>query len=369
MKVWIYDAPLQDSDPANTSLVFEFLDSPLLLSLPPPPFTPSDVSFRISRLPEHKSPGYDLATEDDVIQLFSTYGNVQEVVLLRRQQKLVGCCFVQFQNKASAAKAIAKTSGKPFLGRQIIVDWAVSKKKYGSSGENKETKLEPVENIIKEEIVDQELSQDDTSVKSEGKSLANKRIKTKQKCYNGVSDERTLFIRNLPFSASNDDFRKCVETFGNVCYSLICVNPVSQLSNGTAFVRFEDIKSATACLNAGNALKLDGVVLQPHLALPKDQLPKKEEHKIKDNRNLYLAKEGVIIAGTPAASGVSASDMSKRLSLELWKSQSLRNSCEPLQAPGSVGQSFTARLHTARHHDSTKRDLAPDPVPLVPLAP
>ncbi|KAL1130335.1 hypothetical protein AAG570_013273, partial [Ranatra chinensis] len=54
--------PLPDSDPANTSRVLEFLDSPLPLSLPPPPFTPSDVSFQISRLPTQKSPGYDLIT-------------------------------------------------------------------------------------------------------------------------------------------------------------------------------------------------------------------------------------------------------------------------------------------------------------------
>ncbi|KAL1123050.1 hypothetical protein AAG570_002138 [Ranatra chinensis] len=54
--------PLPDSDPVNTSRVLEFLDSPLPLSLPPPPFTPSDVSFQISRLPTQKSPGYDLIT-------------------------------------------------------------------------------------------------------------------------------------------------------------------------------------------------------------------------------------------------------------------------------------------------------------------
>ncbi|KAL1110324.1 hypothetical protein AAG570_007857 [Ranatra chinensis] len=54
--------PLPDSDPVNISRVLEFLDSPLPLSLPPTLFTPSDVSFQISRLPTQKSPGYDLIT-------------------------------------------------------------------------------------------------------------------------------------------------------------------------------------------------------------------------------------------------------------------------------------------------------------------
>ncbi|KAL1122041.1 hypothetical protein AAG570_003447 [Ranatra chinensis] len=61
--------PLPDSDPVNTSRVLEFLDSPLPLSLPPPPFTPSDVSFQISRLPTQKSPGYDLITSQQCFRV------------------------------------------------------------------------------------------------------------------------------------------------------------------------------------------------------------------------------------------------------------------------------------------------------------
>ncbi|KAL1139752.1 hypothetical protein AAG570_006729, partial [Ranatra chinensis] len=54
--------PFPDTDPVHTSQVYEFLDSPLPLSLPPRSFTPSEVSFIISRLPNRKSPGYDLIT-------------------------------------------------------------------------------------------------------------------------------------------------------------------------------------------------------------------------------------------------------------------------------------------------------------------
>ncbi|KAL1139859.1 hypothetical protein AAG570_006836 [Ranatra chinensis] len=54
--------PFPDTDPVHTSQVYEFLDSPLPLGLPPRSFTPSEVSFIISRLPNRKSPGYDLIT-------------------------------------------------------------------------------------------------------------------------------------------------------------------------------------------------------------------------------------------------------------------------------------------------------------------
>lgn len=45
----------------------------------------------------------------------------------------------------------------------------------------------------------------------------------------------------------------------------------------------------------------------------------------KDNRNLYLIREGVVAAGSKAAEGVSASDMAKRLQIEQWKNQILKN--------------------------------------------
>lgn len=45
----------------------------------------------------------------------------------------------------------------------------------------------------------------------------------------------------------------------------------------------------------------------------------------KDSRNLYLVREGLIMAGSEAAVGVSAGDMTKRLQIEQWKTQILRN--------------------------------------------
>lgn len=82
------------------------------------------------------------------------------------------------------------------------------------------------------------------------------------------------------------------------------------------------------CLSAGTSFKLFDQVLDPHAALSRNDIQQKADSKKKepaDSRNLYLAKEGLILTSTPAAEGVSQSDMAKRLRLEQSKTQLLRN--------------------------------------------
>lgn len=82
------------------------------------------------------------------------------------------------------------------------------------------------------------------------------------------------------------------------------------------------------CVNAGTSFKLHDQVLDPQMALSRNDIEQKknaEQKQPRDSRNLYLAKEGTILAGTPAAESVSASDLAKRLRLEQSKNQSLKN--------------------------------------------
>lgn len=83
------------------------------------------------------------------------------------------------------------------------------------------------------------------------------------------------------------------------------------------------------CLNAGTSFKLLDQILDPCPALSRQDVHQKQEIKKSkapvDSRNLYLLKEGLVPAGSPAAEGVSTSDMAKRLRLEQSKSQLLKN--------------------------------------------
>ncbi|XP_023719481.1 RNA-binding protein 28 isoform X2 [Cryptotermes secundus] len=320
-------------------------------------------------------------TESVLHKHFEKYGEITEVNLLHKGDgKLVGCGFIQFAKKNSAAKAILSCSGKPLLGRTIIVDWAVPKSVFTTNesstkedieikeedpGDVKETvnksasdvegcdaqpveiKTEPLSDESEKEEGGDSDSKSDTSESSDseeqdGESVEDtddeSDVKPKQKddirkpkmISNDVSEGRTVFVKNVPFSANNDDLKTCMEQFGPVIYALICIDPVTEHSKGTAFVKFQTKESAKLCLAAGTELSLLDHTLDVYEALNKDQLQqktnlKRDIQKNKDSRNLYLVKEGVILAGSRAAAGVSVADMERRLQLEQWKSQMLRN--------------------------------------------
>lgn len=65
---------------------------------------------------------FEQVTESVLRKHFEKYGEVTEVKLLYKGDgKLVGCGFIQFAKKNSAAKAILSCSGKPLLGEHINI--------------------------------------------------------------------------------------------------------------------------------------------------------------------------------------------------------------------------------------------------------
>ncbi|XP_025195373.1 RNA-binding protein 28 [Melanaphis sacchari] len=313
--------------------------------------------------------------EEQLKEHFSKFGEINDVKLLRKPDgKLIGCGFVQFIVKQNAAKAIAHTSGKDFGGRSIVVDWAIPKNKYETihttreKEENisvKEENVEPIENqkeikevlsddqnneekpknvedyltldTLKEEsdnFVDFETTDIENDVKrkrediDDNESVISTANKKRFKSHD-VKEGLTVFFKNVSFSVNNDELKRFVkERFGPVYYALVCVDRLTEHSKGTAFVKFRDSSSVEACMSSSpEELTLNGSTMEPQMAIDKEVLDKNKDDKVihKDNRNLYLIKEGVIIAGTAAANGVSVHDMNKRLELEQWKSQVLKN--------------------------------------------
>lgn len=55
---------------------------------------------------------------------------------------------------------------------------------------------------------------------------------------NDVSEGKTVFIKNVPFSATNEDLQSCMEKYGPIYYALICKDKYTEHSKGTAFVKF-----------------------------------------------------------------------------------------------------------------------------------
>ncbi|KAI4463913.1 rna-binding motif protein 14b [Holotrichia oblita] len=303
------------------------------------------------------------ANEANLKELFQQYGDIESVNILKKPDgKLVGCAFVQFKLVQKAAKARHHLNGNTFLDRAIEVDFAKAKNKYKkekqvsnvevkSEDENSVdlsiVKTEPDDTQIKEEvndgdIVDSENKEDNDSENDESLSETSSvseipvnedidektEIKKPHIISNDVSEGKTVFIKNVPFTVTNEDLKECMLQFGHVYYALVCVDCLTEHSKGTAFVKFVNKEDADKCLQAGTELTLQGNILDCHPALHKQDLQQKEKEgktKQKDSRNLYLVKEGVILANTKAAEGVSASDMTKRLQLEQYKTQMLRN--------------------------------------------
>lgn len=277
------------------------------------------------------------ATEENLRKHYEQFGEVANVTLLKKPDgKLVGCGFIQFQLVQKAAKARHHTNGKPFLGREIICDWALAKDKFEhKTNENKpeikkeddivikvEIKEEPedtseqlpvslsteptiktepkceLEEVKEENVSDEEADQDvelsnsvidkdnesekqeedideesevenevaeeeDAEEKEEAedteeeeeedtddevkdieketeelkKETSNEAVK-KPHVSNDVTEGRTVFIKNVPFSATNDDLKECMSQFGPVFYALVCIDKFTEHSRGTAFVKF-----------------------------------------------------------------------------------------------------------------------------------
>ncbi|XP_049630327.1 RNA-binding protein 28 [Suncus etruscus] len=158
--------------------------------------------------------------------------------------------------------------------------------------------------------------------------------KKKRKLPSDVNEGKTIFIRNLSFDSEEEDLGELLQQFGDLKYVRIVLHPDTEHSKGCAFAQFMTQEAAQKCLEAASlepevgGLKLNGRQLKVDLAVTREEAAKLQTKKVKKptgTRNLYLAREGLIRAGTKAAEGLSAADMAKRERFELLKHQKLKD--------------------------------------------
>nr|XP_053626962.1 RNA-binding protein 28-like [Cherax quadricarinatus] len=286
------------------------------------------------------------ADEKLVEEHFSKYGKIREVSILRKKDgKMVGCAFVQFNEKAEALKAITECNMKPLLGRLIAVDLAVEKEKFMPYKTSTEISMDvdKVKEIkVKEEVLsydekeDSDEEDDDikTEIKEEKESsneLSDSELDDGDESYSSksedddddeeepmpvkakfpaaqgpskdITEERTLFLKNLPFAATDEDIAEVLRKFGELKYVLLCIDQLTEHPRGTAFAQFKEREAADACLAAAtnpaakNEFILYGRPMHIMRAISRMELERKKSEKdlekiTKDKRNLYLAREG-----------------------------------------------------------------------------
>lgn len=289
-------------------------------------------------------------TDETLKKQFEKFGEITEINILKKPDgKLVGCAFLQFEKYEDSIKAIKDMHGKDFLKRKITVDFAVSKNRYTNShpekvedeDEKPDIKDEPEVKEESDDEVKEEVKEESSEDENEDNSEENfeedndgdddEKIQPvkQEKKYNEEDNDFTIFIKNLSFDTTNEELQECFRKYGPTKYALVVRDSVSGHSKGTGFVRFLKKESVNMCLQQTGLITLNTFTLEifPTLTRQKIKSLETDKNKVepKDGRNLYLTREGMVIAGSFAAEGVSATDMAQRLRLEQIKNSMLKN--------------------------------------------
>ncbi|KAJ8572242.1 hypothetical protein K7X08_008753 [Anisodus acutangulus] len=293
------------------------------------------------------------AKVNEIKDLFSKVGFVWDVFIPKNFETGLsnGFAFVKFTSKQHAENAFKTFNGKTMSKRTIAVDWAFSKKVYASGGQSSATAED--EQSSKDDSGPDTSTNDISNPPKQGKevetvlpldaSTPNKALDDdlgKDTEINAMQSEGaddlqgTIFISNLPFDANYGEVKQRFSAFGEVEYFAPVLEQVTKRPRGTGFLKFKTAASAEAAISAASDVDSLGVFLKGRQlkilkALDKKAAHDKELEKTKkednDHRNLYLAKEGLFLEGTPSAEGVSVSDMSKRKGLQEKKIVKLKS--------------------------------------------
>lgn len=285
-------------------------------------------------------------TDEDLEKLFEAHGPLFEARVVRMPVdeeaaaadpnalgRSRGFGFVQYRDVNDAKLAVEKVNGHKIKGREMIVDFALSKTQYLEQQKERQDAPEgEEEGVENEDDEDSEIEgslngddeDEDMDAEEEDTEPSAPKVDT------DAQRDRTIFIRNLSFQSTEDGLKEFFSTFGAVDYARVVYDKGSGLSKGVAFVRFKDRAVADrviqrgelaqqnnqpqskykkkdkkenlftlSALADGDALMLDGRMLSITRAVNKDDADRltetrSTERKNKDKRNMYLAYEGTI---------------------------------------------------------------------------
>ncbi|OQR98459.1 hypothetical protein ACHHYP_08566 [Achlya hypogyna] len=228
----------------------------------------------------------------DLDKLFKKFGPLAEARVVRMPLEADaktplgrsrGFGFVQFKNQLDAEKAIAELNGLKFKGRDIVVDYAVSKSEYLKAQVAPAEEAEDVdmeandddgadENVLvdDDEIVESDIEGDhDAEEAEDAEDDAEDAAEDEQDAEDEEDDEepaakrpkgdteaqmlRTVFIRNLSFQTTEQHLKESMEAeFGPVDYARVVMDHGAGLSKGVAFVRFRSKECADAAIARGS---------------------------------------------------------------------------------------------------------------------
>ncbi|WWD08119.1 hypothetical protein V865_006230 [Kwoniella europaea PYCC6329] len=302
-----------------------------------------------------------------------------------------GFAFVWFLTRKDAEKAIEGVNGKVLKtklgkeGREVAVDFALSKEKWeearkvdgaeakeggDSAGSGSESGSEEGSGSEEDSDDDESGSEGDEDEESGEDEAEDDEDVTMSEAGSDEDEEEeeepvkpalpsvdvgsTLFIRNLPFEATEQELNTLFRSFGPLRYARITIDKSTGRSRGTGFVCFWKVEHADEAIQeaekvaretGANAMPLGGGAKNP-FALPsvltadpssslasrlvlhgrtlevsravtREQagLMKEDSERARnagDKRNTYLMREGVIFPNSPAAASLPEAEVEKR---------------------------------------------------------
>ncbi|KAG8889255.1 RNA recognition motif-containing protein [Tulasnella sp. 332] len=255
---------------------------------------------------------------------------------------------------------VAAVEPKP-EGRIVAVDWALSKAQWEKTqskaedeAEMKTEKIAPSDGDDAMHDGDEDKYNDSDAVSEDPDAPSD--VETNEDSEDDyshlpvTSEGTTLFVRNLPFEATDEDLGNLFKTFGPMRYARVTMDHVTERSRGTGFVCFwkketvdevvEEAQKLSASLGIASAgakgapqtfslltpdptsslaskLVLMGRTLSVTLAVTREEAghlrdAAEKQREKQDTRNLYLLREGVIFADTPAAELISPGELKRR---------------------------------------------------------
>ena len=294
---------------------------------------------------------WSIKRSDQLAKLFMGYGKIKQAYIPKKGPGLMsGFGFVMMRGRKNAEKAMEAVNGKEVDGRTLAVDWAVEKGAYegtvkgGSEqaatgaghpdhdsadgyGSDEDDMQEFDEERMEGFDEDAELDEEDLEVENAPQTNNGGHKSEDRSC--------TLFIRNLPFTCTDEDLEDHFSQFGSIRYARIVLDRGTERSKGTGFVCFYNKDDAATCIrgaprrlnpadyrqsnNEGKTTSvgqsilqneeadstgqytLDGRILQISQALDKSDATRLTEEGVehrnrrdKDKRRLYLLSEGTI---------------------------------------------------------------------------
>ena len=245
--------------------------------------------------------------------------------------------------REAAKKALADVHKTAQPARPVAVDWSLSQKDWMAQAEeesDEETSPKRKSMDMSDEEDGNEESEDDDTEAKERPTLAPPEAGT------------TLFIRNLPYQATEQELKDLFRSFGPLRYARITMDPVTNRSRGTGFICFWKRESADALLRdaeivhqetsapdahiKSNPFKvpsvitadpsaplvarfsLHGRVLHVVRAVTREtasslETTARKEREKGDKRNTYLLREGVPFPNTQLAASLSDAERERRM--------------------------------------------------------